>query len=109
MKDMLENDPQRPERPKSQGKGATSFGINPQTKKLMMGRMELPMPQSRPARLTVGGLLVLGGCLGFLPVVGFWMVPLGLLVLSHDLATVRRWRRKVTVWWVKRKSMSGKG
>jgi hypothetical protein len=40
---------------------------------------------------------------GFLPVLGFWMIPLGLLVLSVDLPIVRRWRRQLTVWWHRRK------
>jgi len=40
--------------------------------------------------------------LGFLPVLGFWMIPLGLLVLSVDLPAVRRWRRQFTVWWNRR-------
>lgn len=100
---MMQNGTKRSKRPGMQGNGQNSFGIHPQTKKLMMGRWHMPMPQSRKARVTLGGLLVFGGCLGFLPVVGFWMVPLGLLVLSHDLARVRRWRRKVTVWWTKRR------
>ena len=43
--------------------------------------------------------LVLGGLLGFLPVLGFWMIPLGLLVLSIDIPIVRRWRRQLAVWW----------
>ena len=38
-----------------------------------------------------------GGTLGFLPVLGFWMIPLGLLVLSQDLPVVRRWRRNFVV------------
>ena len=45
----------------------------------------------------IGILLVICGILGFLPVLGFWMIPLGLLVLSHDLPMVRRWRRKLAV------------
>ncbi|MGH7004902.1 MAG: hypothetical protein ACREIP_13230 [Alphaproteobacteria bacterium] len=48
-------------------------------------------------RRTVGGLLVVGGTLGFLPVLGFWMVPLGLVVLSQDSAIVRRKRRQIEV------------
>ena len=43
------------------------------------------------------------GLLGFLPVLGFWMLPLGLLVLSVDFPIVRRWRRQLTVWWHRRK------
>ena len=40
---------------------------------------------------------------GFLPVLGFWMVPLGLLVLSYEFAAVRRHRRRLVVWWEKRR------
>jgi hypothetical protein len=61
------------------------------------------LPKSRPLRLGVGILLIVGGILGFLPVLGFWMIPLGLLVLSVDLPTARRWRRQLTVWWHRRR------
>ncbi|HJM91776.1 MAG: hypothetical protein QGG19_10445 [Alphaproteobacteria bacterium] len=53
-------------------------------------------------RLCVGVLLLFGGILGFLPILGFWMFPLGLLVLSYDLPTVRRWRRRLEVKWLRR-------
>lgn len=53
-------------------------------------------------RISIGGALVFFGCLGFLPVLGFWMIPLGLLVLSHDLAWARRHRRRLVVWWERR-------
>jgi hypothetical protein len=61
------------------------------------------LPQSKPIRIGLGILLVAGGLVGFLPVLGFWMIPLGLLVLSVDLPIVRRWRRQLTVWWHRRK------
>ena len=61
------------------------------------------LPQSKPVRIGLGILLVAGGLIGFLPVLGFWMIPLGLLVLSVDLPIVRRWRRQLTVWWHRRK------
>jgi len=57
------------------------------------------LPKSKPIRIGLGILLIAGGLLGFLPVLGFWMIPLGLLVLSVDLPAVRRWRRQLTVWW----------
>ncbi|WP_205602623.1 hypothetical protein [Chelativorans alearense] len=63
----------------------------------------LPIPHSRPARLLSGGVLVLLGIFGFLPVLGFWMIPVGLLILSYDLAAIRRWRRRLEVWWHRRK------
>lgn len=56
----------------------------------------------------LGILLVIGGILGFLPVLGFWMIPLGMLVLSIDLPFVRRMRRQLEVrglrWWRARKT-----
>ena len=53
-------------------------------------------------RLAIGVLLILGGVLGFLPILGFWMFPLGLLVLSYDLPLARRWRRRLEVSWLRR-------
>jgi hypothetical protein len=52
-------------------------------------------------------VLVLGGLLGFLPVLGFWMVPLGLVILAVDFPIVRRLKRRLEVWlgrWLIRKS-----
>ena len=48
-------------------------------------------------RVGFGVLLIIGGLLGFLPILGFWMIPLGLVVLSVDLPPVRRFRRNATV------------
>ena len=45
-------------------------------------------------RLLTGILLVLGGLLGFLPVLGFWMIPLGVLVAALDVRPLMR-RRKL--------------
>ncbi len=62
------------------------------------------MPRSRVGRIVTGSALVVGGTLGFLPILGFWMVPLGLIVLSHDLPAVRRGRRRLAVWWASRRN-----
>ncbi len=66
------------------------------------------MPASRVGRFVVGILLIIGGILGFLPVLGFWMVPLGLIILSVDSPFIRRRRRVVEVklgrWWAERKA-----
>jgi hypothetical protein len=59
---------------------------------------EIPLPRSRIARVVIGVLMVGLGLLGFLPVLGFWMVPLGLMILSIDLPAVRRFRRRMEVW-----------
>jgi hypothetical protein len=45
--------------------------------------------------------------LGFLPILGFWMLPLGFLVLSHDLPFARRLRRRLAVWWHRRRKSAG--
>jgi hypothetical protein len=54
--------------------------------------VERRMPKQRWARLLLGGGLVVGGILGFLPILGFWMIPLGLFVLSYDLPAAARAR-----------------
>lgn len=48
-------------------------------------------------RLILGLVLMVGGVLGFLPVVGFWMLPLGVAVAALDVVPILRWlglRRK---------------
>ena len=67
-----------------------------------MPRQVFRNPKTKLGRFVVGWALVVGGILGFLPVLGFWMIPLGLLVLSADYAFARRWRRKLQVWAGKR-------
>jgi hypothetical protein len=74
----------------------------------ILGRT-ISLPDSRPLRISIGTLLILFGILGFLPVLGFWMIPLGVLVLSHDLAWARRRRRRVEVWWERRRRRNGSG
>ncbi len=47
----------------------------------------------RGLRIVVGLLMILGGVFGFLPVLGFWMVPLGVMVAAMDIRLYRRWKR----------------
>ena len=65
--------------------------------RLRFGKRHIPLPGSPAVRMTLGVLLVLGGIVGFLPILGFWMVPLGLLILSVDLPSIRRFRRRMEV------------
>lgn len=83
--------------------GARRFGIDHSTGHLVLGSIRIRLPQSRLARMAIGFLLIVGGCLGFLPILGFWMIPLGFIVLSHDLAIARRMRRRISVWWHRRR------
>lgn len=41
-------------------------------------------------RIPIALLLILGGLFSFLPVLGIWMLPLGLLLLAVDLPVLRR-------------------
>jgi hypothetical protein len=66
---------------------------------LKIGSRRLRLPGSAPLRIALGIALVIFGLLGFLPILGFWMVPLGLAVLSVDIPAVRRWRRRMEVKW----------
>ena len=50
----------------------------------------LRRPSASWVRVPLGVLLMVGGLLGFLPVLGFWMLPLGVALLSLDVAMLRR-------------------
>lgn len=83
--------------------GAEEEKAQQQRPKISLFGREIQMPESRPLRIAIGALLIVFGIFGFLPVLGFWMVPLGIFVLSYEFATVRRGRRRLAVWWQRRK------
>ncbi|WP_274426821.1 hypothetical protein [Chelativorans sp. YIM 93263] len=75
---------------------------------IAIGQRRVPIPRTRLVRILSGSLLALLGLFGFLPILGFWMIPVGLLILSYDIATIRRLRRRLEVWWRRRqKKTSG--
>ena len=47
-------------------------------------------PASTWVRIPTGILLIIGGLLSFLPVLGIWMLPLGLLLLAQDVPFLKR-------------------
>jgi hypothetical protein len=49
----------------------------------------LRMPSSFAIRLVIAILLILGGIFSFLPVLGLWMLPLGLLLIAQDVPLVQ--------------------
>jgi hypothetical protein len=49
----------------------------------------LRRPQVRLIRLPIAFLLILGGIFSFLPVLGIWMLPLGLLLAGIDVPLLR--------------------
>jgi hypothetical protein len=66
---------------------------------IRIGSYSFTLPDWAPARILIGLLLIACGFLGFLPVLGFWMIPLGIAVLSYDIPRVRLFRQKVVAWW----------
>ena len=67
-----------------------------------IGRFKIKLPRSAAARRALGIGLCAGGTFSFLPVLGLWMLPLGLVVLSADSHGIRKFRRrldlKVATW-----------
>jgi hypothetical protein len=55
-------------------------------------------PTSRLIRLPLGILLVLFGIFGFLPIVGFWMIPLGLLLIARDVPALEPPLARLLAW-----------
>ncbi|MBI4920719.1 MAG: hypothetical protein HY834_03150 [Devosia nanyangense] len=47
-------------------------------------------PHLHLVRIPLAILLILGGIFSFLPILGIWMLPLGLLVLAVDIPPLRR-------------------
>jgi hypothetical protein len=62
-------------------------------------------PSSHWVRVPVALLLLVGGIVGFLPVLGFWMVPPGILLLAQDAPFLRRPILQALAWlekkWIK--------
>lgn len=50
----------------------------------------LRQPWAMLIRIPLGILLCIGGLLAFLPILGVWMLPLGLLLLAIDLPFLQR-------------------
>jgi hypothetical protein len=63
----------------------------------------LRRPQARWRRIPVALAFLLGGVLGFLPILGFWMLPLGLLLLAEDIPLLRSALYALVNWLAKKK------
>jgi len=68
----------------------------------------LQKPSSRVVRIPAGVLLILSGFLWFLPVLGLWMLPLGMLLLAQDVPFMRRLVDRLLAW-IERKHPSWLG
>jgi hypothetical protein len=68
-------------------------------------------PSSRWVRIPLGVLLIVSGFLSFLPILGLWMLPLGLLLLAQDIPFLRAPTGRALIWlerkwiqWKRRRS-----
>lgn len=67
---------------------------------IRFGSARVRLPGQRWMRVGLGIALLIGGLFWFLPVLGLWMLPAGIVVLSVDFHPIRRFRRRWEVWLV---------
>src|SRR3954462_4751647 len=65
----------------------------------------LRKPSSRLVRIPLALLLVVGGVFSFLPVLGLWMLPLGLLLIAQDVPLLQKPLTSM-LGWIERKWMA---
>lgn len=53
----------------------------------------------RYLRVAIGVALIIGGLFFFLPILGLWMIPLGVFVILFDVPWVRRRWLSFRWWW----------
>lgn len=59
----------------------------------------------RPGVRTLAGLaLIVGGAFGFLPILGYWMIPLGIGLIALEFPPARR---AIDRWLKRRKKAAG--
>jgi len=66
----------------------------------------LRQPSSRLVRIPLALLLIIGGIVSFLPVLGLWMLPLGLLLFAQDMPVLQPPLVRLLAWierkWIER-------
>lgn len=68
--------------------------------RLAAGLRWLRHPESRLIRIPAGIGLIAGGIFSFLPLLGAWMLPLGLLLLAADIPTLQRPMARFALWCI---------
>jgi hypothetical protein len=58
----------------------------------------LRRPAARWIRIPAGLLLIVASLFSILPILGLWMLPLGLVLLAEDIPLVRRGADHVLAW-----------
>jgi hypothetical protein len=60
----------------------------------------LRSPSSRLVRIPLGILCIIGSLLWFLPALGLWLLPVGLLLIAQDVPFLRRPVGRFTLWLI---------
>jgi hypothetical protein len=63
----------------------------------------LRRPSARWVRIPAGLLLLAGGVFAILPLLGLWMLPLGLVLLAEDIPPLRRGTDPALAWIERRR------
>ena len=73
----------------------------------------LRRPSSRWVRIPLALLLILGGIFSFLPILGLWMLPLGLLLFAQDVPVLQGPLVRLLAWverkWLERERAGNAG
>src|SRR5258706_13399539 len=71
----------------------------------------LRKPTSSYVRIPLAILLIVGGIFSFLPVLGLWMLPLGLLLFAQDVPILQKPLARMLGWierkWMERQAAKG--
>lgn len=69
-------------------------------------------PSARLVRIPLGILLIIGGIFSFLPVLGLWMLPLGLMLIAQDIPFLQGPIARLLGWmerkWLERQRARGR-
>jgi hypothetical protein len=72
--------------------------LNKLPRQVQAGVKWLRYPPRKAVRLLVSAFLILGGILSILPVLGLWMLPLGLALMSDDIPWLKVWLEHAAQW-----------
>ncbi|WP_371421057.1 hypothetical protein [Tardiphaga sp.] len=68
-------------------------------------------PSSKLVRFPLGILLIIGGIFSILPVLGLWMLPLGLILIAQDIPPLEKPVAQFLGWlerkWIERQRAKG--
>lgn len=62
----------------------------------------LHRPDARPVRIPVAILCLIGALFSFLPLLGLELLPIGLMLLAHDVPALRAPAASMTMWLLDR-------